>query len=812
MALYGGIELPNVPDPENIRKLDLIQLPMIRAMMRFGMRIDKPHFAELSSRLNVRMADLRCDILNEIPAHALDRFVAALDDGDEDSESEIADIVPPEFNVESSRKVAELLYDVLGLQHTKGVKVKKTKGGKRLSTGKKTLEQLKREHPVVPLILEYRECSKLGGTYAQSMPRKARFHPKGLDCPLCGRRHYSDEWRVHTQITTTRTATGRTASKNPNLANIPTRTKLGQEIRAGFIASDGCVIAQRDFAQIELRLGADRSGDANMLRIYKRDGDIHVDTAMRAFDKSEAEVSTGPGKMLYRAPSKNVNFAVCISKGQPVLTNRGCIPIEKVTPGMLLWDGVGWVSHSGVIPKGIRKVIEYEGLKATADHKVWVQDGRVLCLAQAVAERCQLATGGIEETPVRYTADQELALGQQSHGGYSSLHRLWQGGHDSSVQSEEGVDSALYLSEAPEISGSCKASSLAIAPLYSHQTTLLESTLRILGKLRRPWHREQVQDIGRVCSLRANQSAAQELQGGGHRKNRQRWTLRARQSALGEERIQSTEHPKKCLGGLQGESTNSSGFALALNKGLPGFSSEPDTYQEFGGGRRIVAINPYQDSTQEMETEVYDILNAGPRRRFTVSGKLVSNCYGITGAGLLDLMGVTFATANLSLPDFMDEPWCARFIDKWFTLYPGMRRYLDDEESKARRFGIVWTAAGRVRRIPETQSCHSYIQEAGVRQGCNHSIQGYSADLMKLSMGESWERLEQMRHDYGILAWPEQTIYDELLIETAEDNGEAVEAMLEEVMDGVLIDKVTGVSYCQVPIRSDGKLLTRWTK
>jgi len=501
MPLYGNITLPDRPDPENIRRLDLLQVPMLRQMMRFGMRIDVPYFAALSSKLQSRMADLRCDILNEIPPESLDRFVeVSLPPDDESSDSENSLTPPTEdvpFNVESGAKIAELLYDVLGLQFTKGVKVKKTKGGERLSTGKKTLEQLKREHPVVPLILEYRECSKLDGTYARSMPRQARFHPHGKDCPLCGRHHWTDEWRVHTQLLTTRTATGRTASKSPNLGNIPTRTKLGQEIRNGFIASEGHVIAQRDWAQIEVRLMADRSGDPTLIQIYAEDGDVHVRTAIGVFPGvTVEEVSKGPGKLLYRAPAKNCTFATA---------------------------------------------------------------------------------------------------------------------------------------------------------------------------------------------------------------------------------------------------------------------------------------------------------------------------YGITGAGLLDLMAVTFATANTPMPDYMTEQWCDEFIEKWFALYPRVRKYLRAEEEKARRFGIVWTAAGRVRRVPEVRSCHSYIQEAGVRQAANHGIQGYSADIMKLAMGESGERLQQMK-EYGISAFPEMSIYDELLIECPEDDGDTVEALLEEVMNNVLIDKATGRSYCRVPIKSDGGLMKRWSK
>ncbi|MDD1678116.1 MAG: DNA polymerase, partial [Methanomicrobiales archaeon] len=180
MALFGGITIPDHPDPENIRRLDVLPLPMISQMTRYGMRIDPEHFAELSSRLGTRMGDLRADIVNEIPPDKLDRFVELSTEDEEDIDVVVgtSDVYAGsesrfDLSVDSSEQVGRLLYDVLGIHLDSTVQIKKTRGG-RLSTGKKTLEQFKREYPVVRLILEYRECAKLKGTYADSMPRRAR--------------------------------------------------------------------------------------------------------------------------------------------------------------------------------------------------------------------------------------------------------------------------------------------------------------------------------------------------------------------------------------------------------------------------------------------------------------------------------------------------------------------------------------------------------------------------------------------------------------------------------------------------------------
>lgn len=186
-------------------------------------------------------------------------------------------------------------------------------------------------------------------------------------------------------------------------------------------------------------------------------------------------------------------------------------------------------------------------------------------------------------------------------------------------------------------------------------------------------------------------------------------------------------------------------------------------------------------------------------------------CYLITGLGLLDLMAVTYAAANKPLPEWMDEVWCDQFIEKWFGIYPSVRRYLASEEEIIRRFGIAWTRLGRVRRIPETRSYLGYIQEAGVRQGSNHGIQGLNADLMKLVMGEAHQEFQRLA-EYAVPTYPLITIYDELLIETPEDYGYTVEDVLDEVMGNVLTDRQTGVRMCKVPIKSDGKVMTRWVK
>lgn len=301
MSLFGGITIPGRPDPENIRKLDLLPVPMIRRMQRLGIAIDIPYFNSLTSDLTREMHDLRDEIACEIPPEKLDLFCSMADDAEEKERD--ANWSP--INVESGDQLAKLLFEVLGIG--RGKDLKRTAGGDRISTGKKQLEVLKKEHAVVPLILDYRERSKLKSTYTSKLPRIARLHPKGKCCPVCELNHVESTWRVHTEFTTTRTDTGRLASKNPNLQNIPSRSALGRKVRAGFIASPGTLLLSRDFSQIELRLLAHCAIEHALISIFRNRQDPHLMTAMRAFGITDPKKVD---KLLHRAPCKNVNFGI----------------------------------------------------------------------------------------------------------------------------------------------------------------------------------------------------------------------------------------------------------------------------------------------------------------------------------------------------------------------------------------------------------------------------------------------------------------------------------------------------------------------
>ena len=236
-----------------------IEFPLIRVLAKMeqkGIFIDRAKLAEMSVRIGDQIARLTDEI------HAL---------------------AGEEFNVNSPKQLGVVLFEKLHLPV-----VKKTKSG--YSTNAEVLEELRKYHPVIEKILEYRMLTKLKSTYLDAMD--------GLISPVSG--------RVHTTFNQEVTVTGRLSSSDPNLQNIPVRTELGREIRSLFIPGNGYdYLMSADYSQIELRVLADISQDDNFVQAFRKGEDIHSRTAAEVFSVPMEEVDSG-----LRRKAKAVNFGI----------------------------------------------------------------------------------------------------------------------------------------------------------------------------------------------------------------------------------------------------------------------------------------------------------------------------------------------------------------------------------------------------------------------------------------------------------------------------------------------------------------------
>lgn len=198
-------------------------------------------------------------------------------------EEEIYRLAGKKLNLNSPKQLGTLLFEELKLT---APGIKKTKSG--YSTNAETLEKLRGTHPIISLILDYRQLSKLRSTYTEGLLKVA-----------------DEKGRVHTTFTQTVTATGRLSSVEPNLQNIPVRTELGRELRRFFVAPQGKKLIDADYSQIELRLLACISGDQNMINAFQNGVDIHTVTASQVFGVPPEAVTPE-----MRKSAKAVNFGI----------------------------------------------------------------------------------------------------------------------------------------------------------------------------------------------------------------------------------------------------------------------------------------------------------------------------------------------------------------------------------------------------------------------------------------------------------------------------------------------------------------------
>ncbi len=242
-----------------------IELPLVsvlREMEKTGVRIDTEHLKTLSTRMHEELKILEMNI----HTHA-----------------------GKEFNINSPKQLGEILYDTLGL---KPKNQKHTATGQR-STRESELEKLKDIHPIIPEILRYREVQKLVSTYVDTIPT------------MVGK-----DGRLHTTFLQAGTTTGRMASQNPNIQNIPVRTAEGREIRKCFIAEKGYTLVSIDYSQVELRIAAFLSGDKKLMEIFKNGEDVHQGVASRVFGVSLSEVTPE-----MRREAKVINFGILYGMG-----------------------------------------------------------------------------------------------------------------------------------------------------------------------------------------------------------------------------------------------------------------------------------------------------------------------------------------------------------------------------------------------------------------------------------------------------------------------------------------------------------------
>ncbi|MDP3764743.1 MAG: DNA polymerase [bacterium] len=262
---------------EKIYKLEKAVRPVLRKMEKTGVLLDIKLLKNLGGKFGKELVEIR---------------------------SKIIEFAGEEFNINSTQELGRILFEKLNLG---GPKIKKTKKSGAYSTAFDQLDKLKNSHPIFPLILRWRELSKLKSTYVDALPR------------LVG-----TDGRLHTTYKQLGAVTGRLSSENPNLQNIPTKGEYGLAIRRAFTAPEGWLILAADYSQIELRVAAALSGDKKMIETFKKGEDIHTRTAAEIFNVALEKVTKD-----MRREAKTLNFGVLYGMGPRAFSQSAGVSLSE---------------------------------------------------------------------------------------------------------------------------------------------------------------------------------------------------------------------------------------------------------------------------------------------------------------------------------------------------------------------------------------------------------------------------------------------------------------------------------------------------
>jgi DNA polymerase I-like protein with 3'-5' exonuclease and polymerase domains len=671
----------------------------------------------------------------------------------------------------------------------------KTKTG-GVSVDDKALEPLKSKHIVVGDILEYRRLSKVRGTYIEGV--------RNAVCP---------DGRIHATCLLDGAGTGRTSYQNPNLQNWPRASDdsdkpEGLMLRSCVVAPPGWTLVEIDQSQIEIRVAAALSQDPEMLQIIHDGRDFHSATA---------ELIYGPNF----TDEQRTASKTCIAEGQLVLTDTGLKPIETVGVHDLVWDGMAWVSHAGVVFQGERDVIEYAGLTATPDHLVFTTEGGTLPFGAAASrlEGRRLAIGGNGVVPAGYAYPHGAhRAGGKSADEVSGGNMLSVPRHLCSVrvQHPPQEDHRLCLPEGGEVQQRPEGDAAGTAVL-SNGPAVQSPAVRLVQELRWARHPAPVRVSRDVHSLGLGEPSAPNVQGGADRSDQQRRALRAGQPSARHGCGEPAQLQGEPLGGLlRGAACGCRcipGHCARISElqALRAHSSQSCSQMGSGGHSSSGGSIRCGDGCVRRVARVYDITNAGPRNRFTVSGYVVSNCNFSLIYEIPENIGYLLSkslSAKLKRDVSRDE--AQEIADKIFGRYKRLKEWMREQHHAGLQSGGAYTIwrgkPARFRPLPDLgladdpRNPHiKQAKETAIRSTWNGPIQGTSSDLTIAALHPTVQWIVQNKIPAELMV----TIHDSLLGMVRND-------YLDQYISVVKAAMTQHQGWLGVPLVADAKIGKHW--
>ena len=436
---------------------------------------------------------------------------------------------------------------------------------------------------------------------------------------------------------------------------------LSQLIRTSFVAAHGNKLVDADFSSIEARIISWLAQESWRLEVFRQGGDIYCMSASNMF--GVPVVKHGENGHL-RQKGKIAELA-CIAEGQLVLTDKGLVPIERVTLDMKLWDGEEWVTHGGIVYRGKKEVIEYDGLTATTDHFVWVAgESRPVRFELAASCGARLVQTGDSGQAIRlgedYQPRETLEREMESVLRSNAMHWMRQSAMANSLEPNKRSVKRLSKLFATEAN-----TEVARQTTNNSKATLRKSTRPRISELRSK--RYQVQfPINLGCRAVDSTECIGCVSGKGIRPYRYKSGLRTRKHPFCTPQRESSEQANKCNTVLR-----TARMALRQSCCYTNVISREVSARNYRIGEKSRSRETEELARYQGKVRVYDIRNAGPRHRFTVSGKLVHNCgYGGSVGALIAMGALKMGIPEEDLPDIVSRWRDAnqRIVELWYKV------------------------------------------------------------------------------------------------------------------------------------------------
>jgi uracil-DNA glycosylase family 4 len=692
---------------EEVLDRDMRMMPLVLDMMEAGILIEGEYIAGLSTKYRLRMSKIE----NEI-------------------HTTIADIWEGHFNPGSPKQTGELMLQ-LGLLEKKY--------GKLPSTEAKYLEAVRHKHPVVSMILDWRGYKKLDSTYVSVLPKLA-----------------DEGGRVHTTFKTTRTATGRLASENPNLMNQPVRSTEGKELRNGFVAGEGCVLVSLDYCVV---------------------GDTEINTNKGVVQIQD--VIPGMGVLSLRGGNELVMNPITVSMCV------GELPVFRMT----LEDG-----------SSVECTEEHSWITYTKEKK------RLKDLS--VGDRLAHVKSGIN-SPKKYPT---WYIG--SHFNYKKNHILVadfqygprpDGHHVDHIDRDVTnwcADNLRYLPAAENYAQGGRRYWKEVKSGERSDTKRLEC-LQVGLENRRSYNGKGNPNHGKhpnssiiSCTYcgkkfrRANSAINKKnnycnqdcyFSNGGSGDNHRIVSIEyVGIKPVYQITVQDT-HNYVLANGLV--SCNSQ-IELRILAHVSGDENMIKIFRSGGDIHSMTAASMFRIPLSEVDKD---------KHRRPAKNVAFGIVYGITAMGLFmqfELEGVEGWTVRS----------CRGLIDGWLDTYPGVRGYTNTQHTMAKRYGKVWDLFGRVRYIPEVLSSREWVVESGLRKAGNTPIQSGAQGVIKEGMAQLVPECEKWRKK-GYTVNPLIQTHDDLLFEIGRKEVGEVVPKIKHIMEHVVeLDVETPVD-CKAGVR-----------